>query len=496
MDVSFVAPGAAAIASAAQVALVFTEGELSPAAAALDEATSGAVTKAMERSRLSGKVGERLELLAPAGVDAERIVLLGAGDRDKLDGAVLERAGAAAVRALLTSGAEKAAFRLDGLEVDPAAIARAALGARLASYRFDKYRTKLPEKKKPTLTAFAVATERQRAVKNQWKKHEAVADGVALARDLVNEPANAVYPESFAEICRGMTELGVEVDVLGEAEMRELGMNALLAVGQGSVRESKLVVMRWSGGEDGARPIAFVGKGVVFDAGGLNVKVPYTNMMEMKGDMGGAGAVAGLMRALAGRAAKVNAVGVVGLVENMPDGEAYRPGDVLTSASGQTIEVLNTDAEGRIVLADALWYAQDRFKPQAIVDLATLTGAMVVALGNHRAGLFSNDDELAARIFGAGAAAGEPVWRMPLGPEWDRMIDSTIADMKNIGGMEGGSITAAQFLQRFVNDTPWAHLDIAPTAWKSKNDDPRDPTWATGWGVRILNMLVAKHYET
>lgn len=492
MEVSFAAPESAA---AAIIALAFEDEELIAGAGALDEATSGAVKRAMTASRVSGKAGESVELLAPQGVEAERIVVLGAGKRAAFDGEAAERAGAAAVRAVLTSGAASAILRLDGLELDPASAARAGLGARLAAYRFDKYRSKLPANKRPSLEKFAVGTERARAVRNQWKKLEAVADGVALARDLVSEPANVVHPESFAARCKELEAHGLEVELLGEKKLAELGLRALLGVGLGSGKESHLVIMRWNGGEEGARPIAFVGKGVCFDSGGLNVKYPWENMMEMKGDMGGAAAVTGLMRALAGRGAKVNAVGVIGLVENMPDADAQKPGDVVESLSGQTIEILNTDAEGRLVLADALWYCQDRFKPRAMIDLATLTGAMIVALGNHRAGLFSNNDELAERLSQAGDWSGEPVWRMPLGPAYDRMIESEIADMKNVGGAAAGSITAAQFLQRFVNETPWAHLDIAPTAWKSKRDDPREPTWATGWGVRMLNLLVSKHYE-
>ncbi len=480
----------------AYVALVFEDNDLSPAAAELEKASDGALSRAMKASRFTGASGQTVSIVAPAGVEADRVLLLGAGGRDKLDGDVVERCAAAATRSLLTSGATNAALLLDDLEVEPVSLARAALGARLASYRFDKYRTKLADKKKPSLAGFTIVSDRARAAKNQWKKLEPVADGVDLARDLMNEPANILHPESFAEICEGLSEHGLEVEVLGEERMTELGMHALLGVGRGSDKESKLVIMRWSGGEEGARPIAFVGKGVCFDSGGLNVKYPWNNMAEMKGDMGGAAAVTGLMRALAGRDAKVNAIGVIGLVENMPDAAAQKPGDIVTSMSKQTIEVLNTDAEGRLVLADALWYTQDRFNPRTIIDLATLTGAMVVALGPHHAGLFANDDTLAERLTAAGKWAGEPVWRMPLGASYDKMIDSDVADMKNVGGPSAGSITAAQFLQRFVKDAPWAHLDIAPTAWKSKSDDPREPHWATGWGVRILNLLVSKHYES
>jgi leucyl aminopeptidase len=324
----------------------------------------------------------------------------------------------------------------------------------------------------------------------------AVADGVRFTRDLVWEPANILYPAEFARRVRELESVGCEVEVLGEEEMRRLGMGALLGVGQGSVRESQLVVIQWKGAEDpGAAPVAFVGKGVCFDTGGISIK-PALGMEDMIWDMGGAGAVAGLMRALAGRKAKVNAVGVLGLVENMPDGNAQRPGDVVTSLSGQTIAVLNTDAEGRLVLADALWYCQDRFKPRCVVDLATLTGAIIVSLGNDYAGLFSNDDALAESLLAASAAEGELLWRMPLPPQYDKLIDSPTADMKNIGpGPAGGSITAAMFLKRFIQEgVPWAHLDIASTAWRKTASAPH-AEGATGFGVRLLNRLVADRYE-
>jgi leucyl aminopeptidase len=281
--------------------------------------------------------------------------------------------------------------------------------------------------------------------------------------------------------------------VLDEKALSKLGMRALLAVGQGSARDSRVVVMRWNGGKDRAAPMAFVGKGVVFDSGGISIK-PGGGMEDMKGDMAGAACVVGLMHALAARKAKVNAIGIIGLVENMPDGAAQRPGDIVTSMSGQTIEIINTDAEGRLVLADLLWHVQERYKPTFMIDLATLTGAIMVALGQEHAGLFSNNDELAQRLSAAGEATGEKVWRMPLGPAYDKLIDSKFADMKNTGGRHGGSITAAQFLQRFVNETPWAHLDIAGTAMGSPQNEI-NKSWASGWGVRLLDRLVQDHYE-
>jgi leucyl aminopeptidase len=314
-----------------------------------------------------------------------------------------------------------------------------------------------------------------------------------VARDLVNEPSNILHPVEFAARAKALTKLGVNVDILTPKQMQKLGMGALLGVAQGSPHEARLVVMRWDGGKKGENPVAFIGKGVTFDTGGISIK-PAAGMEDMKGDMAGAACVVGLMHALAKRKAKVNVVGAIGLVENAIDGKAQRPGDIVKSMSGQTIAVLNTDAEGRLVLADVLWYIQDRFKPKFMVNLATLTGAILVALGKEHAGLFSNNDELSTRLSEAGLATGEKVWRLPLTPEYDKLIDHDVADMKNIGGRLAGSITAAQFLQRFVNNTPWAHLDVAGTAMDSVKS-PINQSWASGWGVRLLNHLVATHYE-
>jgi len=321
-----------------------------------------------------------------------------------------------------------------------------------------------------------------------------VAEGVALTRHVVSEPPNILYPESMAEIASELKRLKVGVEVLDEKHMKKLGMGALLGVGQGSIRESKLIVLEWMHGPKGEPPVAFVGKGVTFDTGGISIK-PSNGMEDMKYDMAGSGVVLGLFKALALRGAKVNAVGIMGMVENMPSGSAQRPADVVTSMSGQTIEVINTDAEGRLVLADALWYAQDRFKPQAMIDLATLTGAISVALGWEYAGLFSNNDELSRKLTDAGNSVGEKLWRLPMGDSYDKDIDSDIADVKNTGSGRGaGSITAAQFLQRFVNNVPWAHLDIAGMAWEKK-DKPLVGKGASAFGVRLLNEFLMKYYE-
>jgi leucyl aminopeptidase len=328
-----------------------------------------------------------------------------------------------------------------------------------------------------------------------WGSYQAIADGVALTKELVTEPANIIYPESFVERCEHLKDLGVEITVLDDKQMADLGMGALLGVAQGSRRPARMLVMKWDGtGGTQTRPLAFVGKGVTFDTGGISIK-PAAGMEDMKWDMGGAGAVAGAMKALAGRKAKAHVIGVCGLVENMPDGNAQRPGDIVTSMSGQTIEVLNTDAEGRLVLCDALHWVQEKHNPEYVVDLATLTGAIIVSLGSEHAGLFSNSDELSDKLLAAGKASGDLLWRFPLSKAYDKLIDSPIADMKNIGAKGAGSITAAQFLGRFIKDgVKWAHLDIAGTVWADK----AGPVWdkgATGFGVRLLDRFVADNFE-
>ncbi|MGH7087707.1 MAG: leucyl aminopeptidase, partial [Stellaceae bacterium] len=375
-----------------------------------------------------------------------------------------------------------------------AAAAELAFGARLRSYRFDKYKTREKPEKKPALRRLRVATPAHTAAARAFAPRDKAAEAICFARDLVSEPANVIYPETLAKAAESLRDFGVIVEILDEAKMRELGMNALLGVAQGSIRPPRLAVLQWRGARREDAPLAFIGKGVTFDTGGISIK-PAAGMGEMKWDMAGSAVVIGLLRLLAARKAPVNAVGVAGLVENMPSGTAQRPGDIVTSMSGQTIEVLNTDAEGRLVLADALWYCQERFRPRLMIDLATLTGAVIVALGHHQAGLFANDDELAERLIAAGKAVGEPVWRLPLAEAYDRDIDSDAADIKNIGGgRAAGSIVAAQFLQRFVKDVPWAHLDICGVAWSHK-DAPTVPKGATAFGVRLLDRLVAQYYE-
>ena len=476
---------------------VLADRKLTASAQAADKVAGGALTRAMAASRFTGEKGQWLEVLAPAGLRVSRVLLAGLGKADKAAPATFEALGGEAVRRLATSGETALSIAVDdGAALGAAeAAGRVAYGVKLGSYRFDKYRTKQKPSEKPTLAGVTILTGGVPAARKAWAALEPIADGVLFSRNLVVEPGNIIYPATLAAECRKLAKLGVKVEVLGEAQMKKLGMGALLGVGQGSARESQLVIMRWNGGKKGGAPVAFVGKGVTFDTGGISIK-PSGGMEEMKWDMGGSAAVIGTMMALAGRKAKVNVVGVVALVENMPGSNAQRPGDVVTSYSGQTIEVLNTDAEGRLILADALWYCQEQFKPQFMVDLATLTGAMIIALGHEHAGLFSNDDKLSEQLLAAGKAEGEPLWRLPIGDAYDKGLASHIADMANIAGpgFGAGSITAACFLQRFVNGVKWAHLDIAGTAW-SKADKPTVPKGAVGYGVRLLDRLVRDNYE-
>ncbi|MCQ0988426.1 leucyl aminopeptidase [Jiella marina] len=489
--------------SAATGVMVILAGEGSAVSSKLPEALRDMVAKAAEIAKFKGKSLSTLDLIAPSGIEAERLLVVGthakepASEEDwlKLGGTVLAK----------TKGATAVTIRCemaDGAGVSAADVARMASGATLRAYDFDLYKTKKGKKDEdeedksadePATLTFATADVD--AAKAVYADEEAIAAGTMLARDLVNEPANTLGPVEFADRIKELSKVGVDVEILGEPELKALKMNALLGVAQGSPRPPRLAIMRWNGAEDNDQPVAFVGKGVVFDTGGISIK-PAGSMDEMKGDMGGAAAVTGLMYALAKRSAKVNAIGIVGLVENAVDGNAQRPGDIVTAMSGTTIEVLNTDAEGRLVLADALWYCQDRFKPQFMVNLATLTGAIIVALGNHHAGLFSNNDDLATRLADSGKVTGEKVWRLPLGPEYDKMIEGKFADIKNIGGgRAAGSITAAQFLQRFVNDLPWAHLDVAGTAMGSPANE-YNQSWASGFGVRLLDRLVSDHYQS
>jgi len=455
--------------------------------------SKAAVEAALGRARFEGESAALVEYFLESD-NGRRLLVVGTGaEASPADAA--EKLGGAVVGKLLTSGETQAVIDLTGHDYDADAAARVALAAALRAWRYDRYRTRLKDKQKPTLAGVMIVGGGAGAAERYATRYAGVVEGVALTRELVTEPANIIYPESFVErVQDSLKGLGVEIQVLGRDEMAKLGMGALLGVAQGSVREPKMLVMKWNGGKNGETPVVFIGKGVTFDTGGISIK-PAQNMEAMKWDMGGAGAVAGAIKALASRKAKANVIGVCGLVENMPDGNAQRPGDVVTTMSGQTVEVINTDAEGRLVLCDAMTWAQKQFKPKVMIDLATLTGAMVITLGHEYAGIFSNDDGLAGDLVKASDSSGDKLWRQPMGEAYDRLIDSPIADMKNVGPREAGSITAAQFLKRYVDDgVKWAHLDIAGMAWSDK-PSPTYDKGATGYGVRLLDKYIADTVE-
>src|SRR5438105_11563308 len=453
------------------------------------------VKRAAAANQFKGKSGSTLDIPAPDGIKAERLIVVGVGKTSDIkEKDFLKFGGVIAGKLNAASDTVTIAAELPDGAMQPDQAATIASGIRLRSYRFDRYKTKKKDGENGALRAdVSIAVGDVAAAKKAFAPASHVVDGVVIARELVNEPPNVLYPVEFARRASQLKKLGVQVEVLDVKAMKKLGMGALLGVAQGSTQPGRTVIMRWNGGKKGDQPVAFVGKGVCFDTGGISIK-GAAGMEDMKGDMGGAACVVGLMHALAARKARVNAVGAIGVVENMPDGNAQRPGDIVTSMSGQTIEIINTDAEGRLVLADVLWYVAKKFKPKFMVDLATLTGAIMVALGTEYAGLFSNNDELAERLTKVGLATGERVWRMPLGPEYDKLIDSQFADMKNTGTRNGGSSPAAQGLQRFVADTPWAHLDIAGTAMGAPKTDINQ-SWGSGYGVRLLERLVAEYYE-
>jgi leucyl aminopeptidase len=469
---------------------------LHPLALKLDKTLGGAISRAIKMAKFKAEKGEKISLVAPAGCDYDLVVLCGVGKDEVRIDLTAQAVGAAIVPVLNKYKVKKAAFVVEKVKRYDELAANIGYGALLRSYIFDKYRTTLKEEKKPTFKELQILVASKADAEKLFKKLEKVASGVFLARDVVTEPPNKLYPESYAEIVKKeLSPLGVNVKILNVKDMEKLGMGSLLGVGQGSVKDSRLVIMEWKGKSGEHFPVALVGKGVTFDTGGISLK-PAGGMEDMKYDMGGSAAVVGAIKAIAGRKAKVNVVGVIGLVENMPGGNAQRPSDVVVSMSGQTIEVLNTDAEGRLVLADALWYAQENYKPENIIDLATLTGAITIALGQEYAGLFSNNDHLSETLLKSGKATGEKLWRFPMGDEYDKLIDSPIADMQNISSGKGaGSITAAQFLLRFIKKgTNWAHLDIAGVAWAKEARDVC-PKGATAFGVRLLENFIADNFE-
>ena len=498
MNITFAKPSSPQVG--AYVVLAWEGTGLTKAIETLNRKTRGSIKRAMASENFIGKEGQVLILLAPLGLRAERIVLVGMGKAEQFDPSKAQRTGGKILSELNSRQIKQAVVTVElpnGSPIGPVDCgAHIAFGASLESYRFTRYKVKKELSNPLSLRKLTIMGGEPSKMRLRYRPLAAVANGVFLTRNLVSEPANVLFPVELAERAKNLEADGIKIDILGPAEMNELGMGALLGVAQGSVQEPRMVIMKWDGAPENTeqRPVAFVGKGVTFDTGGISIK-PSAGMGDMKWDMGGAGVVIGLMRALAQRKAKVNAVGVVGLVENMPSGSAQRPGDIVTSMSGQTIEVLNTDAEGRLVLADAIWYTQQRFKPRLTVDLATLTGAIIVSLGHERAGLFSNDETLTKQLLEAGEWVDEKVWPMPLDQSYDSEMDSEIADVQNIGSGRGaGSVTAAKFIQRFVDDSSWAHLDIAGVTW-SKKHKPLVPKGGTGFGVRLLNRLVATHYE-
>ena len=453
-----------------------------------------AVAAALDRSRFEGDSSNTSEQFISENGTVRRLLIVGTGT-GSVPSETAEKLGGTVAGRLQASGERTAVIDLAGLDYDADSAARVGLGAALRSWRYDLYRTKLKDSQKPTLEEIVIVGADPGASKRYEQRWVPVVEGVSLTRELVTEPANIIYPETFVErVVASVKGSGLELEILDRAAIEKLGMGALLGVAQGSIREARVLVLKWNGGANGAPTTAFVGKGVTFDTGGISIK-PAAGMEAMKWDMGGAGAVVGAMKALALRKAKANIVGICGLVENMPSGSAQRPGDVVTSMSGQTVEVINTDAEGRLVLADAVTYVQRNFKPSTIIDLATLTGAILISLGHEWAGLFSNDDDLADKLQQAGDESGDKLWRMPLAESFDRLIDSPIADMKNVGPREGGSITAAQFIQRFIeNGVKWAHVDMAGKAWADKAG-PTYEKGATGFGVRLLDQYVADALE-
>ncbi len=461
----------------------------------LDQSGEGALTAAAKAAGFKAGWGETVSLYALPGTSWDKTILVGANPDKAKDPEPHLMLGGKVASAL--SKATEATIVVDDMAADE--VATILAGLKLGAYRFDRYKSRPEngdengeEETPPQALAVTVLTADKDALEAAFHVADAVASGTLLARDLVNEPPNVLGPEEFAGVAQALDELGVEVTVLDDAAMEDLGMGALLGVAQGSAKPARMAIMEWKGGTND-KPVAIVGKGVVFDTGGISIK-PSGGMEDMKGDMGGAACVVGLMHALAARKAKVNAVGVIGLVENMPDGNAQRPGDIVTSMAGKTIEIINTDAEGRLVLADALHYTRTTYDPKVMINLATLTGAILVALGQEHAGLFSNDDDLATDLHEAGQRTGEKVWRLPIGSAYDKMINSRFADMKNTGGRFAGSITAAQFLQRFVGDTPWAHLDVAGTAMSAPKS-AINQSFGSGFGVRLLNDYIRAVHE-
>jgi len=488
----------------AKVHVVLTDAgkKLSKSAGAVDKDSGGALKRSMASSDFTGK-NKTFHIFRGSEKTADTVIVAGFGDAADVSENDFEVLGSELANSLKELKCEKVAIEVEDVKkIKAETIAvKLAAGLSLNSYQFDKYKTSkdAEEKKKNSLKEVTLVLDTAAAAKKDFADMQAIIEGVFLTRDLVWEPANELYPESFAKrIKKELSPLGVKVKIVNEAQMRKLGMNTFLSVGQGSRRESQMVIMEWNGdkaAKKNSKPLALVGKGITFDTGGISLK-PGAGMWDMKWDMGGAGAVVGAMKAIAGRKAKANVVAAVALAENMPDGDATRPGDIVKSLSGQTVEILNTDAEGRLVLSDTLTYMQRNFKPELVIDLATLTGAILVALGHEYAGAFGNDDKSIKELMCAGEGVGDKVWHMPMTDIWDKQLDSECADIRNISFEKyAGSATAAAFLSRFIEDgQKWVHLDIAGMAWKPKASDSR-PKGATGFGVRLLDQFVRQTIE-
>lgn len=480
--------------------------KLSNLAKELDANNNKFISQAIKAAEFKHTKSSILEILSPIITEPkttkiDRLILVGLGDEKDLTMLDWRHVGGTLSGHLTNKNIESATLIVEE-ETDPENTANLAHGMILRQYKFDKYKSSSSQNKdedqETSLQKVSIQSEGSTLAKKHYTNTlSALQLGVLAARDLVNEPANILGPDEYAKRIKALSSLGLKIKILSDKELKAEKMHSLLGVGEGSRQGSYLAIMEWKGAAKASeQPIAIIGKGVTFDTGGISIK-GAAGMEDMKGDMGGSATVVGLMQTLAKRKAKINAIGVVGLVENMPGGQATRPGDILTSKSGQTIEVINTDAEGRLVLADALWYTQEKYNPKYMVNLATLTGAIMVALGKEYAGLFSNNDELADMLVSSGTDTGEQVWRMPLGnigSSYDKLINSNFADMKNTGGRWGGAITAAQFLQRFVNETPWAHIDIAGVAMASKKT-AINQSWGSGFGVDLLNNWIAENFE-
>ena len=488
----------------ADVSVCFmTEGGMTASAKKLDKKCKGALARAIKAEDFKGKKGESVKISGVSGLSTAHVFVMGLGAAEKLTAEGFEKLGSQIVSAMKARKVTSAIIdmTLDDKKLPKefdhaAAAAHVANGMTLNNYQFTTYLHKKKSDAPKAIQSAVIVTAQAKEARNTLAVNRAIAESVFLTRDLVSEPPNVLYPESFANRIKAqLSPLGIKVTVLHAKDIQKLGMGALMAVGQGSAREPKLVTMEYMGGDKKTAPVALVGKGVTFDTGGISIK-PAQGMEDMKWDMAGAGAVVGAMQALALRKAQANVVGVVALAENMPSGTACRPGDIVSTMSGQTVEIQNTDAEGRLILCDALWYCQENFKPSKIIDLATLTGAVIVALGAEYAGLFSNEDSFAQDLVASGKAVGEELWQLPLNDAWDKAIDTPQADMKNIAGnRDAGSAIGAHFLKRFIQkNVTWAHLDIAGVAWANK-DKTSVPKGATAFGVRLLNHYIAEKIE-